>query len=123
MAYASVLDVRDVYDIEESDERVQALLDVAEARLIARVPSLPRRVASGSLDVVLVKGALVDIVGRALSVPVGVTQESETTGPYTKSVTFRQSAAMEITAADLVGLLPAAGLIGSARLLRPPSLP
>ena len=70
--YAAIQDVTDAYEgvIDESqDAYIQALLDLAEARLLRRVPSIPARVESGDLSRILVTGALVDIVLRKVRNP------------------------------------------------------
>lgn len=53
-----------VYPGAEDADRVEALLPIAEERLLARVPRLAERVASGALSKVLVQGVLIDMVGR-----------------------------------------------------------
>ena len=85
--YASVSDVRDDYEATIPPERedwVQNLIDRAERLLLARVRSIPARVAAGTLDSAAVVDAVVAAVLRVVRNPSGM--QSETEGSYLYSV-------------------------------------
>lgn len=88
-------------------ERVDAMLEIAEALLLRRVPSIPRRIASGELDATLVKAALVDMVGRVISNP-SPGQESYQmgAGPFSTSAKFTAGAnRIMVLDSDLAAIL------------------
>lgn len=102
----------------------QVLLDEAEAVLLALVPGIADRVASGDLNAVLVRKVLTDAVKRSMETPSGV--QSQTVGP--ESVTYFRSgsAGGGWFTADELSLLGApvensvgGYAMGSARLARP----
>lgn len=91
--------------------KAQFLLDLAHARLVARVPSIPARLAAGTLDPTLVKGALYDILARALSMPEPgeqPTTEQFSAGPFQSSRTWSQDRVF-VRDNDVRDLLPRSG--------------
>lgn len=85
--YATWEDVQLAYEgtIPDTDQgRVSALLAQANARLEAIVPSLPARVAAGTLDPSLPMGLVVEAVLRVYRNPMGTTQQSM--GPFSRSL-------------------------------------
>jgi len=108
--YTSPQDIRDAaYGITippggEVDASLSGLIDKAERRLIARVPSIPARVADGTLEVAAVRDAIEDIVLRVVRNPNGYS--SEQAGEFSYRIDrVTASGRIEITDADLVGLL------------------
>ena len=71
--YADVSDVRTAgYGLtipEDASTAVLALINKAERRLLNRLPSIPARVAAGTLDSALVQGVVEDMVLRVLRNP------------------------------------------------------
>lgn len=90
--YATVANLeakwRDLTTAEEATAAV--LLDEAEAVLLAVVAGIADRIASGDLNVVLVRKVLTDAVKRVMETPSGV--QSQTVGP--ESVTYVSSRAV-----------------------------
>lgn len=85
--YATWEDVNLAYEgtIPDTDAaRVSALLAQANARLEAIVPSLPARVAAGTVDPTLPLGLVVEAVLRVYRNPMGTTQQSM--GPFNRSL-------------------------------------
>ena len=85
--YATWDDVKAMYELPMPDEaqpRIDALLKQASARLTALVPSLPARIAAGTVDPDLPGGMCVEAVLRVYRNPSGVTQQS--TGPFSRSL-------------------------------------
>ena len=60
---------------DATNRRLDRLIALASARLRARVPSIDRRLADGTLDPILVEGALAGIILRTIRNPRGVIQE------------------------------------------------
>ena len=58
------------------DASLQRLIDKAEARLLAALPSIPERIAAGTLNPSLVAGVVEDMVLRVVGNPRGVRQVS-----------------------------------------------
>jgi len=85
--YATWDDVKAMYELPMPDEaqpRIDALLKQASARLTALVPSLPARIAAGTVDPDLPGGMCVEAVLRVYRNPSGVTQQA--TGPFSRSL-------------------------------------
>lgn len=85
--YATWDDVVATYELdipEAHRPRIEMLLKSASARLSALVPSLPARLAAGSVDPDLPAGLTVEAVLRVYRNPAGVTQQS--TGPFSRSL-------------------------------------
>ena len=93
--------------------RLGRLIALAEARLRVRVPSLDRRLADGTLDPVLVEGALAEIVLRPIRNPRGVIQEQAGEFSYRLAEAAR-AGSITIEPADIVDLLPPTGGLGFA---------
>ena len=110
-------------------DRTQKLVDLAVARIINRVPSIPSRLASGSLDKLLLVGAVAEVVARAIRADSqdDAEQVTDAAGPFSR--TRRYGDRVRITDADLIDLLPPAtsgnrGKWGSVGLgLRPYQIP
>lgn len=85
--YATWADVVATYELAlpaDQKTRIEKLLTVASARLTALVPSLPARIAAGTVDPVLPSGMVVEAVLRVYRNPSGVTQQA--TGPFSRSL-------------------------------------
>lgn len=68
------------------EDYVHHLVQVAEDRLLAKVPSIPDRVAAGTLNERLVTAAVVDIVLRVVKNPdPGAVVVDTTDGPFRQS--------------------------------------
>lgn len=90
-ALATQLDIearwRDLTPAESGT--VNALLDDASALLRAEYPDIDDRIATGNLDADVVAGIVAGMVKRSLMSPEpGITQESETAGPFSHSHQF-----------------------------------
>lgn len=89
-----------------SDETfvADALTRDASALLRARFPGIDGQVTSGAVDADILTMVVAGMVKRALVAPDdGVSQESETTGPYSHSQSFANPMRnVFLTAADLV---------------------
>lgn len=108
--FATVDDVQAVYEQEipaGARKRVDLLLRKAQARLLARVPSIRARLDAGSLEPVLVRGALEDIVLRVLRNPNGYSMEQAGEFAYRIDRAVA-SGRIQITDEDVAPLLPPA---------------
>lgn len=72
---------------------VQALIDMAERRLIRLVPRLVERLDSAELDVAEVRDVVAQAVIRYMRNPGGLTQSSITEGAWTRSNSYAAAAA------------------------------
>lgn len=90
MTYGTVDDLQEGYQTLTVEERLVAgtLLGRAERLILAQVPSVPTRVAAGTLDVQLVADVEVAIVERVMRNPDGRRSESKTGDDYTHSWTL-----------------------------------
>ena len=75
-------------DIPATVEQLLALIDDAEDTIVARVPDVPQRLASGQLPKGRVVKITVALVIERLKNPRGTRQMNSTAGPYTESETF-----------------------------------
>jgi hypothetical protein len=82
----------------------QALLDDASALIRAEYPGIDGQIASGAVSAQVVLAVTAGIVKRALIAPAdGVSQQSETVGPYSHSQSFSNPLGnVFLTAADRV---------------------
>jgi hypothetical protein len=91
-SYATVDDLEARWRPLTSAERVRAetLLGVASRRARRKFPTLDLRITAGELDALEVVDVVCDVVKRVLITGgvEGVRQESETTGPWSKSQTY-----------------------------------
>lgn len=96
------------------------LIGAASVKLMARVPGVADLVDADPVRAAVAKYAVAAAVKRVLMNPDGARQFSETTGPFSESVTVDSaisSGALYLDEADLVGLVSVGGpVIGSARL-------
>jgi len=103
-------------------EFIDSLCDVASVRMRTAMPSVDLRIAAfdpatgTGLDPAAVAAMLGDVVARALSnatVPAGASSESEATGPYSRTTSYRSAVtrAVVITPADLAQLSPSAAFV------------
>lgn len=92
--------------VEDQRERIQKLIDLASLRLIARIPSIPDRVASGDLDRELVVGVVADVVLRIIRNPDGYESVSESEGPYSGTYRWSGGDKVWIRDSDIRDLLP-----------------
>lgn len=116
--FAIVADVTRLVENPPADAIVQEYLDLAHARLLSRVPSIPARVASGALSAVLVKGVLVDMVKRVLDRRDGAGMESQSVGagPFQIGGKFAAgSDRIRVLDSDLIDLVPSSGAVGTIR--------
>lgn len=85
--YESSLVGREVY--------AQALIDMAERRLVKLVRGLRERIANGSVDLADVRDVVAQAVIRYMRNPGGLTQSSITEGAWTRSNSFAAAAAAQ----------------------------
>lgn len=125
-SYASLADLQAKWPaLPVADEATaQLLLDEAEAVLLASVPGIADRIASGDLNPVLVRKVLTDAVKRYMETPSGI--QSQTVGPETVTyMSGRGVRELGFTAAELALLGEAIEgsvdgyAMGSVRLARP----
>lgn len=108
----------------EADAQLQALLDKAELRLVSLVPSIPDRVAAGTLAPELVAGVVQDMALRVLRNPTGMRQTSVSVDDYTEAGTMDTSLSsglLYVSEGELALLAPAQsarGAFGSIRVAR-----
>ena len=82
------------------DAALQGLIDKAEARLVASIPSIPDRVAAGTLSVDLVKGVVEDMALRVVSNPRGLRSVSIDDYSETLDVGAGSSSGLYLSAAE-----------------------
>lgn len=122
-ALIEVSDVTSTYPEAASIPDVQIAGLVALASGVARLkaPGLDHRIAMGELDLALVVAVVAGSVARALRNPQGAKTLSQTTGPFSETVTFdeRVAAGFVYLTPDEVALLggPRAG-VSSIRSIR-----
>lgn len=130
MDYANAQDVADAYEAdipEAATARVDYLLRSTSARLTAAIPALPGWVTGGQVDAELARDVVVKAVMRQLRNPTETSQtqtQSQSAGPYSTSVTYRQGStgASLFDPADLRLLQPASSPSGPIRMTPWPSL-
>lgn len=123
MAYADRTDVEAGFRAltEPEGAVVDTLLNRAGLLLLARVPSIPRRIASGSLSEAVVVAVEAAMVERVLRNPDGKRQMSTSIDDYTHSWTVDaalSTGGLFPSEAELSALVEASGgmRIGSVRL-------
>jgi hypothetical protein len=112
--YATAADVSALRPLT-SDEQAKAglLLEYASVLIRQNVPDVDARLSSGALDAAVPRLVSVSMVLRALgglAATPGAKSESQTVGPYSKSVTYAEavgSGLLTLTAADLAMLAAA----------------
>ena len=123
--FAEPADVAAIWrELDEAETAAAVgLIAAASVKLMARVPGVAGLVDADPLRGEIAKYAVAAAVKRVLINPEGARQFSETTGPFSESVTVDSaisSGALYLDDADLVGLVPAVSswgpVIGSARL-------
>lgn len=100
-----------------AQQSVEAIIAKAEARLLARVPSIPERVESGELGTDLVRGVVEDIVIRLIRNPQGFS--SEQAGDFSYRIDrLAASGVVQVTDDDVKDLLPKGSVrsFGTVRL-------
>lgn len=118
--YATRQDVRDVFegtipDDSRNNDRLDALLVRASAKLTAKVPSLDRRMAAGQVDPEVPAGMVVEAVLRVWRNPAGLTQQG--VGPFQASYNNRaQQNEIVFDAAEIDQLLGESAPIGTFRV-------
>jgi hypothetical protein len=88
---ATYEDVQDRWRPLAPDEinRCTVLLDDASALLRAEFPGIDQTIATGGLDAAVVVAVVANITKRAMLAPAdGISQESETSGPYSHSQSY-----------------------------------
>lgn len=103
MVYAVVADV-EVYNGPVADPdvpKVEALIAQAEAQIGQRIPDLTDRIAAGRTSVALVQQVVAEMVMGVLRNPAGVRQQTETVGPFSRSMTLGSSQTAGVVDADL----------------------
>ncbi|NUT04719.1 MAG: hypothetical protein HOV76_14665 [Hamadaea sp.] len=109
VSYATAQDVADRWRPLTSDETSVATVLAADASAVirARFPGIDGQVDSGAVDPDILKMVVAGMVKRALISPAeGVSQQSETAGPYSHSQTFANPMRnVYLTEADLVLIL------------------
>lgn len=93
--------------LETEVNRVEALLGDASALLRAEFPGIDTSIVTGALDGAVVAAVVANMVKRAMIVPAdGVSQDSETVGPYSHSQQFANPLGnVFLTAAERVLIL------------------
>jgi hypothetical protein len=123
--FATPTDVAAVWrPLSDAEEAVAAtLLSYASTLVRVNVPGIDDRITAGTLDADLPKMVVVGMVKGAMDRPAGAKSLTETTGPYTRSITYAEavtSGLLGLSAADLALLTPASDLpaapVGSIRL-------
>ena len=103
------------------DAALQRLIDKAETRLLAAFPSIPARIAAGTLSVDLVAGVVEDMVLRVASNPRGV--RSLSIDDYTETLDRAVSSGVLYLSPEelalLAGPMRAGGAFGSIKLRTP----
>jgi hypothetical protein len=127
----SIEDVQQAYEETIPDaatDRVQWLVDYAQARLVRRRPSLRADLAAGTVDLVLVNGTLVSAILRVLRHPGAYASETAGEFSYTLDRTaasallsFTQDELDDCTPLPVSTVRPAG--VGSIRLAVPDWLP
>lgn len=107
-----------VFGLTISDDEMSAvahLIRKAEARLVARVPRLEARVASGAVSEDLVKGVVEDMVLRTVRNPEGLASDGAggVTSSYFKAAA---SGTVDVLREDLELLMPPQTQVGSIRI-------
>jgi hypothetical protein len=89
--------VDDLYEgsVTGREAHVQALINVAERRLVKLVRDLRERVDSGAVDLADVRDVVAQAVIRYMRNPAGLTQSSITEGPWTRSDSYAAAAAAQ----------------------------
>jgi hypothetical protein len=89
---------------DEESATASALLDDASALIRAEYPDIDSRIAAGVLSAASVLAVTAGMVKRAMIAPAdGVSQQSETVGPYSHSQSFSNPLGnVFLTAADRV---------------------
>lgn len=107
--FASAQDVADRWRPLTSAEEAVADTLVADASALirARFPGIDAQVASGGIDAQILTAITANMVKRALIAPAdGVTQQSESVGPYSHSQTYANPLGnVFLTQADLTLIL------------------
>lgn len=121
-------DIEAVWRPLTNAERIAAvgLIDQASTQLRLRVPGIDALVADDALRASAAQAAVVNAVKRVLINPEMAKQLSETTGPFTKSITPGDavaSGAIYFTANDLFGLVPTASNLPRTARVRSPYPP
>lgn len=119
--FATPEDVAAVFRPLSEEETVIAtgLLLAASIKLRVRVPSIDERIEANPIWGEVAKYAVVAAVKRVLQNPENARQKSETTGPFTTSITVDSavsSGALYLDERDLEGLVSSGGFVGSAHL-------
>lgn len=121
VSYATAQDVADRWRPLTSDETTVAGVLAADASALirARFPGIDAQVESGGMDADILRMVVAGMVKRALISPAeGVSQQSESAGPYSHSQTFANPMRnVFLTEADLVlilGYIPSGGSHGFA---------
>lgn len=115
-SFATPNDVANRWRPLTSDETniAYTLVEDASALIRARFPGIDAQVTSGGLDAAIPRMVVAGMVKRALIAPDdGVSQESQTTGPYSRSQSFANPLGnVFLTAAEIVliqGYVPRGG--------------
>jgi len=91
MAYTNVDDIKDrwlVSDPLPDDAKLETLIDEAEDIVLSAIPDLADRISDGRIPLVRLQRIVSRMVIRHIQNPTGVRQTQETTGPFTKGVTY-----------------------------------
>ncbi|EOM78063.1 hypothetical protein DW322_11260 [Rhodococcus rhodnii] len=106
----------------EGPDALQAdsLIEFAQVKLRALLPSLDARLSAGGLDQVLVRGTLVSAICRGLDVMrVGLRVRSEAYPEVTTTYADAPGDLIAFTDDELSALAPSAGISGGAFTIRP----
>lgn len=121
ISFATVQDVSDRWRPLTSAEEVvaQTLIDDASMVLRSRFPGLDDQVTAGSVDANAVVMVVAGMVKRAMIAPAdGISQQSESTGPYSRSQSYANPLGnVFLTAAEvtlIMGYRPTGQSVGFA---------
>lgn len=112
----------DIPEGDQVDVALSRLIEKAEERLLARIPSIPARVAAGTLRVGLVAGVVEDMILRVVSNPRGVRSMSIDDYSETLERAASSGGGLHLTQDEidlLAGPSRAGGAFGSIRLGTP----
>ncbi len=92
-AYASPVDIETAWRPLSSEEKVRsrALIEQCSKLIDQRWPSVPARLAGGTLDPLALKAIVIELVVDRLKtdhLPLGVTSFTDTEGPFSTTVRF-----------------------------------
>lgn len=89
---------------DEEVARAAALIARASRRIRARWPDVDARIETGTLDPEAVSDVVLEMVQVAMTQPPGVSQTTETAGPFSQGVTYANPNARLYFTDDMVAV-------------------